>query len=117
MESLSDRTAVCAAVSEHGCALEQSVPVPDGETYTVRGAADAGAGDAITAVAVKPTVAAPARSRLRIVRVVNTFSPCGGARAEEDDGATGLLGVRGSLLQSAEDGSEVGKPVTGEGVL
>jgi hypothetical protein len=67
MASLSDLTAVCAAVSEHGCALEQSVPVPVGETYTVRGAADAGAGSAITAVTVNPTVVAPARSHLRIV--------------------------------------------------
>ncbi|WP_258193930.1 hypothetical protein [Streptomyces sp. MA5143a] len=75
MASFSDRTAACAAVNEHGCALEQSVPVPDGETYTVCAAADAGAGNAITAVAAKPTVAATARSRFRIVWAVNTFSP------------------------------------------
>jgi hypothetical protein len=30
--SFSDRTAVCAWVREHGWALEQAVPLPDGET-------------------------------------------------------------------------------------
>lgn len=32
MEPLRDRTAVCAPGSEHGCADEQVLPVPEGET-------------------------------------------------------------------------------------
>jgi hypothetical protein len=80
MASLSDRTAACAAVSEHGSALEQAVPVPDGETYSVTGAADAGAVNVTTPAAAKPTVAAPASSRFRTARDEdsNTFSPHGG---------------------------------------
>src|SRR5262245_31211553 len=63
IELLRDRTAVWAAVSEHGCTAEQLVPVPKGEAYSVVVAAKAGETEATMATgAVSPTAATAASS-------------------------------------------------------
>jgi hypothetical protein len=77
IESFSDRTAACAPVSEHGWALEQVVPVPEGEAKRVVGAARAGAGKATTpTAAANPAAATPASSCRRC--------------AEDEDASTGF---------------------------
>jgi hypothetical protein len=58
MEPTSDRTAVCAAVSEHGSAAVQLVLPPVGEAYRVVVAAAAGLAEATTTQTVAAAVSA-----------------------------------------------------------
>ncbi|MFE2758036.1 hypothetical protein ACFXGA_39150 [Actinosynnema sp. NPDC059335] len=52
-----DRTAACAAGSEHGWAAVQLVPVPDGDAYSVVVAAAADGAKATAATAAVTTAA------------------------------------------------------------
>jgi hypothetical protein len=64
---LIDRTAVCAADSEHGCVAEQVVPVPDGEAKSVVTAARAGGASATaTPAAAMHAAVAAANTNLRL---------------------------------------------------
>jgi hypothetical protein len=69
MAPVRDRTAVCAAVSEHGSAAVQLVPPPAGEAYSVVVAADAGLAAARTmpaaAAVVNAAVAATVNDGMR----------------------------------------------------
>src|SRR5215213_11032721 len=72
MPLLSDRTAVCAADSEHGLVAVQVVPVPAGDTYRVVAAAAAIGAGATAANAITDVTSAASRAA---EKDANTGSP------------------------------------------
>jgi len=71
MLSLSDRTRVCAADSEHGLVVVHAVPVPVGEAYRVVTAARATGADASATNAMTDVISAATRAMVD----ANTGSP------------------------------------------